>query len=82
MVVVFFHVQRLLNLELEGNRAYQSRPNGSASEIRSTPRLSLRGRTIEYEALNRAKLPNHQDETRAAPNEHDHLYPSDCRSRS
>src|SRR4029077_6389859 len=26
--------------------AYHSPPNGSASEIRSTPRLSLRGRTL------------------------------------
>jgi hypothetical protein len=32
-------------------------------------------------ALNRAKLPNHQGGTRAAPNEHDLWYPPDCRSR-
>ena len=38
-------------------------------------------RFIEYDALHRAKLPNHQGGTRAAPNEHDLWYPSDCRSR-
>jgi hypothetical protein len=35
----------LIALLIAFGSAYHSRPNGSESEIRSTPRLSLRGRT-------------------------------------
>jgi hypothetical protein len=39
-------------------------------------------RIIEYDALHRAKLPNHQRALRAALNDNDHECQSGCRSRS
>ena len=36
---------------------------------------------IECDALHRAKLPNHQGALRAVPNDNDHEYQPDCRSR-
>jgi hypothetical protein len=59
------------------------RDDGERFVVRADEKLNCvpGARFIEYEALNRAKLPNHQGGIRAAPNEDDLWYPPDCRSR-
>jgi hypothetical protein len=56
--------------------------NGNQCICDATVILRICDCFIEYDALHRAKLQNHPGALRAAPNDNDHEYQSDCHSRS